>query len=149
MPYYEYIVVAAPEKAPRVKGLKGTARFAYALQEVMNDLAQDGWEYLRAESLPDTERKGFMGGSETVTRNVLVFRREIDLEEPAEPQPARLAVSQPPAPRAPVRAVQHEAPDSDEGVHAAADMPKAEGDAQTPVFRRPLVAERPRRASED
>jgi hypothetical protein len=28
MPFYEYKVVPAPERAPKVKGLKGAAKFA-------------------------------------------------------------------------------------------------------------------------
>lgn len=148
MPHYEYIVVAAPEKAPRVKGLKGTARFAYALQEVMNELSQDGWEYYRAESLPDTERKGLIGGTETVMRNVLVFRREMELEELDEPEPTRLALSQPTARRAPVRAVPRDESESVESFYATADA-APDPDNQTPVFRRPLVAERKRRSSEE
>jgi hypothetical protein len=60
MPFYEYKVVPAPERAPKVKGLKGAAKFASALEALMNELAKDGWEYQRAESLPDEEKKGFM-----------------------------------------------------------------------------------------
>jgi hypothetical protein len=62
MPFYEYKVVPAPERAPKVKGLKGAAKFAQGLESLMNELAQDGWEYQRAESLPDEEKKGLMGG---------------------------------------------------------------------------------------
>lgn len=141
MQFYEYKVVPAPEKAPRVKGLKGTPRFALGLEEVMNELAQDGWEYYRAESLPDTERKGFMGGSETVTRNVLVFRRALDLDDAEEPQPTRLTLSQPGAARAPVRATETDERDNLREIYTAADA-SAEAGEQTPVFRRPLVAAR-------
>jgi hypothetical protein len=33
------------------------AKFASGLESLMNELAQDGWEYQRAESLPDEERR--------------------------------------------------------------------------------------------
>jgi hypothetical protein len=62
MPFYEYKVVPAPERAPKVKGLKGAAKFASRAGGLMNEYAQDGWEYQRAESLPDEEKKGLMGG---------------------------------------------------------------------------------------
>jgi hypothetical protein len=95
MPFYEYKVVPAPERAPKVKGLKGAAKFASRAGGLMNELAQDGWEYQRAESLPDEEKKGFMGGKEVVTRNILVFRRELYFEDTAEHSPPR------PGPRRP------------------------------------------------
>jgi hypothetical protein len=147
MPFYEYKVVPAPEKSPRVKGLKGTPRFAHGLQEIMNELAQDGWEYYRAESLPDEERKGLMSARETVTRNVLVFRRELYFEEPAEPETPRFTLSQPTGPRAPARATPDdtESPDSFYATSSAAPAPEA----QTPAFRRPLVAERKTTGSDD
>jgi hypothetical protein len=40
----------------------------------MNELAAEGWEYQRAETLPSIERAG-LTGSTTEWRNVLVFRR--------------------------------------------------------------------------
>lgn len=88
MPFYEYKVVAAPQKAPKVRGLKGPAKFAYALESVMNEMAQEGWEYLRAESLPFEDRKGLLStATETVT-NVLVFRRELYYEDATADAPA-------------------------------------------------------------
>ncbi|MDP5359869.1 MAG: DUF4177 domain-containing protein, partial [Paracoccaceae bacterium] len=73
---YEYKVVPAPVRGVKAKGVKTAQdRFAHALQTVMNDLAAEGWEYLRAELLPSEERQG-LTGSTTNWRNVLVFRRE-------------------------------------------------------------------------
>lgn len=98
MPFYEYKVVPAPEKAPKAKGLKGPAKFAFALETVMNTMGADGWEYHRAETLPDEERKGFTGRV-SVTRNVLIFRRELVFEETTslteEPAAAAHAASEP------------------------------------------------------
>ncbi|MEE9388983.1 MAG: DUF4177 domain-containing protein [Paracoccaceae bacterium] len=75
MPAYEYKVIPAPNRAVRVKGIKGTeARFANAVQGVMNDQAADGWEYLRTDTLPCEERQGLRGRT-TVYQNLLVFRR--------------------------------------------------------------------------
>jgi hypothetical protein len=42
----------------------------------MNQLAAEGWEYQRAETLPSVERQG-LTSTTTEWRNVLVFRREI------------------------------------------------------------------------
>ncbi len=75
MPRYEYKVVPAPTKGLKAKGVKGAeARFAHAVQELMNGLTGYGWEYLRAETLPSIERAG-LTGTTTEWRNVLVFRR--------------------------------------------------------------------------
>ena len=75
MAQYEYKVVPAPRKGLKAKGFKTSeARFSFALQEVMNQHGADGWDYLRAETLPSDERQG-LTGSQTVYRDVLVFRR--------------------------------------------------------------------------
>ncbi|MCZ4255998.1 DUF4177 domain-containing protein [Sulfitobacter sp. G21635-S1] len=75
MPRYEYKVVPAPSKGRKGKGVKGAeARFSYGLQELMNELAGEGWEYQRAETLPSVERAG-LTSTTTEWRNVLVFRR--------------------------------------------------------------------------
>ncbi len=108
MSQFEYKVVPAPLKAEKVKGAKTTPdRFAATLMEVMNDLGRDGWEYLRADTLPCEERVGFTG-RQTVFLNMLVFRRAIgavadDAPVALLPTPALMAtpleVPMPPAPR--------------------------------------------------
>lgn len=76
MPTYEYKVVPAPRTADKEKGVKGTGpRFAVTLTRVMNEMGAEGWEYLRAETLPCDERKGLTGRVET-SQTMLVFRRE-------------------------------------------------------------------------
>ncbi|NSX55141.1 DUF4177 domain-containing protein [Parasulfitobacter algicola] len=76
MPTYQYKVIPAPKKGERAKGVKGTeARFANALEVLMNTYGADGWEYLRTDTLPSEERSGIRGKS-TVYQNVLVFRRQ-------------------------------------------------------------------------
>ena len=73
---YEYKVVPAPARGLKAKGLKTVEdRFANALETAMNELAGDGWEYLRADTLPCEQREGIMGRT-TVFQNLLVFRRE-------------------------------------------------------------------------
>lgn len=103
MPSYEYKVIPAPKRGLKAKGVKGSeAQFANALATAMNDLGADGWEYVRADTLPCEERSGLTGKT-TVFQNMLVFRRtlteDVDLPAPiatvedvAEPQPEPEAV---------------------------------------------------------
>ena len=75
MQNYEYKVLPAPAKGEKSKGLKNAeTRFAYAIERLMNDMAAEGWEYQRAETLPSQERSG-LTSTTTEWRNVLVFRR--------------------------------------------------------------------------
>ncbi len=72
---YEYKVVPAPVRGLKAKGIKSAEdRFAHALETAMNELAGDGWEYLRADTLPCEQREGLMSKT-TVFQNMLVFRR--------------------------------------------------------------------------
>ncbi len=82
MPRYEYKVVPAPQKGAKAKGAKTVEdRFAVSVEQVLNQMGQDGWEYQRAELLPSEERSG-LTGSTVNWRNVLVFRRAVE-DEPA------------------------------------------------------------------
>ncbi len=75
---YEYKVIPAPAKGKKQRGIKGAeARFAHALESVMNELAQDRWEFQRADILPSEERQGITS-TQTIYRSVLVFRRLAD-----------------------------------------------------------------------
>lgn len=86
MQTYEYKVVPAPNRSKRVKGVKGTAgRFAAVLTEAMNDLAADGWEYLRSDSLPVEEKPGLLKSRVETYLTVLVFRRPMAGAEPEQP----------------------------------------------------------------
>lgn len=84
MPIYEYKVVPAPKKGLKAKGIKTSdARFANAMMAEMNEMGAQGWQYQRSETLPCEERSGLRGRS-TTFMNMLVFRREIAIAEPAE-----------------------------------------------------------------
>ncbi|GGL66944.1 DUF4177 domain-containing protein [Wenxinia marina] len=84
---YEYKVVPAPKRGVKAKGLKGSEeQFAHAVSTAMNDLAAEGWEYLRADTLPCEERQGLTGRT-TVFQNLLVFRRPAADAASAEPDP--------------------------------------------------------------
>lgn len=72
---WEYKVVPAPAKGIKARGIKGPeGRFAHAIEMMMNEMAAEGWEYQRAETLPSVERSG-LTGTITEWRNLLVFRR--------------------------------------------------------------------------
>lgn len=78
MAKYEYRVVPAPTKGRKAKGIKSPeGRFAQSVEDVLNRMGVEGWEYLRAELLPSSERSG-LTSSTTNWRNVLVFRRPLD-----------------------------------------------------------------------
>lgn len=89
---FEYKVVPSPRKGEKAHGAKTTPdRFALTLTTLMNKLGQDGWDYLRADTLPCDERVGFTG-SKTTFQSMLVFRRA--LTEGAE-VPAGLSAVEP------------------------------------------------------
>ncbi|HCP80666.1 MAG TPA: DUF4177 domain-containing protein [Octadecabacter sp.] len=91
---FEYKVVPAPMRGLKGKGIKGTpARFANALQSVMNDLGREGWEYQRTDTLPVEERQGLTGKT-TNFQNMLVFRRAIDVAVEEMPEVASLIEDQ-------------------------------------------------------
>ncbi len=74
---YEYKVVPAPRRGEKTRTARTTEdRFAYAVQSLMNGLAQEGWEYVRADTLPCDERSG-LTGTKTSFQNLLVFRRAL------------------------------------------------------------------------
>jgi hypothetical protein len=110
MQQFEYRVVPAPQRGEKVRGAKTTAeRFAAALMSVMNDLGRDGWEYLRADTLPCEERVGLTGKSSSFL-HMLVFRRPLSAavaESPAVQTSPKLARPMPDDPEpgsAPTRA---------------------------------------------
>lgn len=99
MPAYEYSVIPAPSRGEKARGAKtGAERFALSLTATLNDMAADGWEYVRAETLPSEERAGLTGRT-TIYHNVLVFRRLLTAEElpvpPAYAQPVPAAYQPP------------------------------------------------------
>lgn len=81
---YQYKVIPAPTRGLRSKGVKGAdGKFAYALETVMNQMGAQGWEFQRSETLPSEERAGLTSKT-TVFRNVLVFRKPLEADAPAE-----------------------------------------------------------------
>lgn len=80
MPRYEFKVIPAPRRGDKVRGVKTTEeRFALTLTGVMNEMGAEGWDYVRADTLPVDERSG-LTGTKTSFHNMLVFRRIIEAE---------------------------------------------------------------------
>lgn len=99
MSRYEYRVVPAPRRTPKARGKRSPEdRFAHALAETMNAMAAEGWEYLRAETLPCETRTGLFRTKTTTEQNVLVFRRATE----GVVEPTVQAV-RPPTPQSTVR----------------------------------------------
>lgn len=109
----EYRVIPAPTRGTKAPGRKTPEeRFAHAIEAKVNEMAAQGWMYLRADILPSTERQG-LTGSQTVYRTVLVFARdtaveattphgpEVDEQPPREPETVLRAErgAPPPVPR--------------------------------------------------
>ena len=87
---YEYKVVPTPTKGVKAKGVKTPeARFALGVEQAINALAAEGWEYQRADVLPSEERVG-LTGSETHWRTLLVFRRAMAVDLAPETVPTRV-----------------------------------------------------------
>ena len=90
---FEYKVVPAPAKGTKAKGVKTPhGRFAVSIEQLLNNMGAEGWEFQRAELLPSEERAG-LTGSTTNWRNVMVFRRPVaveadEVEEQADHAPA-------------------------------------------------------------
>ena len=101
MQRFEYKVIPAPKRGEKARGEKTTEdRFALALTTLMNQLGADGWDYVRADSLPCEERAGFTS-TKTTFQNVLVFRREIAAQSGEVPASARLLLQEPASTAAP------------------------------------------------
>ena len=75
---FEYKVIPAPLRG-LIKWSAQPRIFDYAnvLEAAMNDMAAQGWEYQRAETLPSEERSGLTSKT-TVFRNMLIFRRALE-----------------------------------------------------------------------
>lgn len=91
MERYEYRLEAVPTKSKRYKGLpKSDDAFALTVSDAINDLAKDGWEFFRIETMNETCRAGLFG-TKTVSRDYMVYRRALrsngmSLEEPLQPR---------------------------------------------------------------
>jgi len=113
MSHYEYKVVPAPKRAKRVRGVKAAEElFALTLTDAINEVARQGWEYLRAEHLSAEAPGGWFRGGTSGEQAVLVFRRQ---REALGPRLATVRVDHeggaPTAERAPVERAPERGPE--------------------------------------
>ena len=98
---FEYTVIPAPTRTDKAKGGKSQSdRYAAALTDELNRMANDGWDYVRADVLPSEERGGLTGRT-TVYHNLLVFRRVIPAAAAPVIVPPVVPATPKPAPEAP------------------------------------------------
>ena len=77
MSNYDYKVVPAPKRAKKVKGVKSAEElFAVTLTDAINEVARQGWEYVRAEHMPAEASRGWFRSALQGEQTVLVFRRQ-------------------------------------------------------------------------
>ena len=141
MSSFEYTAVPAPIRSEKAKAAKTPAeRYALTLTDAINQMAADGWEYLRAETLPSEERSGLTGRT-TLFHNLLIFRRP--KAAAIKPRALTEAEAKPaaPAPAAPPTTTPPKAQDKPAPTEAAAGgvSPTA-----SPIFSEPMrVSEKP------
>jgi len=93
----EYRVEPAPRRGSKAKGLKtAEERFAAALTAKINEMAAEGWDYLRSDTLPCEERSGIAGRS-TTYHSVMVFSRPKAVAITEEPVALAAPEASPPA----------------------------------------------------
>lgn len=85
---YEFRVIPAPLKADRIAGLRTDSdRMAYAWTMLLNEMADDGWDYVRADTLPN-DNSADLTGTAPPTMTLLVFRRPFGLDSIVPGSPA-------------------------------------------------------------
>lgn len=95
MQEYEYKVVPAPDRGEKTRGAKSAGdRYAQAMTSLLNRMARDGWDYVRADMLPSEERTGLTRRT-TVYHHMLVFRRTMTEGPDAPAAPRRLTADAP------------------------------------------------------
>lgn len=99
MSYFDYKVVPAPQRVKKVRGVTGAADlFALTLTDAINEVARQGWEYVRAERMVAEAPGGFLRKAAASEQTMLVFRRP---REHLSPRLAAVSEETPPedAPR--------------------------------------------------
>jgi hypothetical protein len=102
MTHYDYKVIPAPKKVKRVKGISGADElFAHTLTDAINEVARQGWEYVRAERLPAEAPRGWLRAAQAEEQAVLVFRRARESLGPRLAYAPEAPAALPPEPEAP------------------------------------------------
>ena len=76
MTSFDYKVVPAPRRVRKIKGVKGADEmFAQTLSDAINEVARQGWEYVRTEALIAERPGGWFRRGKSSDHTVMVFRR--------------------------------------------------------------------------
>jgi len=103
MSYFDYKVVPAPQRVKKVRGITGAADlFALTLTDAINEVARQGWEYVRAETMTAEAPGRFLRKAASSEQTMLVFRRP---REQLSPRLAATAEETGPETAAPAAAV--------------------------------------------
>ena len=117
---YEYKVLPAPAKGRKAPGIKGPeAQFVHRIEQLMNEMGADGWDYQRADILPSEERQG-LTSSHIVHRSILVFRRALPQDQPETPVSEVMLAVASDTPEAP-EAIEDPQPEPNEDTAAPAE----------------------------
>jgi hypothetical protein len=93
MKHFDYKAVPAPRRCKKAKGVREPAElFALTLTDAINEQAREGWEYVRAETLPAETPRGFFRRAAEEDVTMLLFRRERASREPLVEAPPPAAV---------------------------------------------------------
>ncbi len=98
MERFEYCLVEAPKKSSKYKrSSKSDDMFAHTVMDGMNELAREGWQFLRTETMYERRRTGFFIGKPRV-HEYMVYRRALrsngmSFETPINPKRIKRADS--------------------------------------------------------
>ena len=82
MPGYEYKIVPAPDRAKKIRGVKGPeARFAATLEDSLNTLGAEGWEFVRTEVISVEERAGLTGKMSIELDDCLIYQQSTSVTQ--------------------------------------------------------------------
>ena len=94
---FEYNVIPAPTQMKRSKGAKTAGeRLAIELQDAINEMAAQDWEYVRSDTLTVMDKPSRFSRAVEMIETVLVFRRpktaarasqRLEPSAPTQPQP--------------------------------------------------------------
>ncbi len=79
---YEYLALPAPQQTKPSKVKKpAVERLAAAVTDMINEMADDGWEYMRTETLTVEDKPSRFSKAVERIETVMIFRREWGVEE--------------------------------------------------------------------
>lgn len=79
MTRYEYKVVPVSTRPPKMKGVRDPSeRMRRAFEDLLNGLADQGWNYVRRDVIVVEAASGILRRKEVREETVLIFRREIE-----------------------------------------------------------------------